>query len=328
MGFDNDPDNFIFYEGVSDCTGVSSWALPMLTFRSRVLDCQKPPLLPNAAARNWSPRVLWIYSNLNFNYFISFISFICSIFLVEPFGLTSALFCQGHFHIQALAAASAAPKPLALVLEELLTSLVPEGKQFSQGKGINFSLESGMGKDGVGLAADFQEKVWALIQEDVLDGTHCVVCMFFYQSLCLCLNHRQEGMAAKRAWHTSRLQEIPCDWAVLSLSTSCPVGRCISPRLARIGQTPELEHSAGAFLDSLCFLRLHDALHFDRDWPALWKALSILRVTSDIHVQLYDDNIVSYTWSYIYMYICAHRDKDNIYIKIYLFICFFQIMHI
>eukprot|EP00438_Fugacium_kawagutii_P012683 Skav207525 [mRNA] locus=scaffold907:349007:352267:+ [translate_table: standard] len=34
------------------------------------------------------------------------------------------------------------------------------------------------------------------------------------------------------------LEEIPCDWAVLSLSTSCPVGRCISPHLARIGPSP------------------------------------------------------------------------------------------
>lgn len=74
-----------------------------------------------------------------------------------------------HFHIQNLASTSPAPKPIALVLE-----------------------------DGVGLATDFREKVWALIQE-----------------------------------------EIPCDWDVLSLSSSCPAGRCISPHLARIGPHPD-----------------------------------------------------------------------------------------
>jgi len=33
-------------------------------------------------------------------------------------------------------------------------------------------------------------------------------------------------------------EEIPCDWDVLSLSTSCPAGRCVSPHLARIGPNP------------------------------------------------------------------------------------------
>jgi len=37
-------------------------------------------------------------------------------------------------------------------------------------------------------------------------------------------------------------EETPCDWNVLSLSSSCPTGRCTSPHLARIG--PDLQLSS------------------------------------------------------------------------------------
>ncbi|CAJ1335958.1 unnamed protein product [Effrenium voratum] len=85
----------------------------------------------------------------------------------------AASVAASHFHIQTLAStASTSPshKPIALVLE-----------------------------DGAKLAHDFQQRIWALIQE-----------------------------------------EIPCDWDVLSLSSSCPVGRCVSPHLTRIGPNANL----------------------------------------------------------------------------------------
>eukprot|EP00435_Cladocopium_sp_Y103_P063952 s1551_g25.t1 len=80
--------------------------------------------------------------------------------------------------------------------------LADEVRQRPLGSGQLHGHSTGRaGGDGVGLAIDFREKVWSLIQE-----------------------------------------EIPCDWDVLSLSTSCPAGRCISPHLARIGPYPEREN--------------------------------------------------------------------------------------
>ncbi|CAE7026917.1 unnamed protein product, partial [Symbiodinium sp. KB8] len=38
-------------------------------------------------------------------------------------------------------------------------------------------------------------------------------------------------------------EETPCDWNVLSLSSSCPTGRCTSPHLARIGPNLEISSS-------------------------------------------------------------------------------------
>ncbi|CAK8987280.1 unnamed protein product [Durusdinium trenchii] len=43
----------------------------------------------------------------------------------------------------------------------------------------------------------------------------------------------------QRVWSLIQ-EEIPCDWDVLSLSSSCPAGRCISPHLARIGPNAKL----------------------------------------------------------------------------------------
>ncbi|CAE8732574.1 unnamed protein product, partial [Polarella glacialis] len=37
-----------------------------------------------------------------------------------------------------------------------------------------------------------------------------------------------------KVWSLVR-EEAPCDWDVISLSTTCPVGRCVSPHLARVG---------------------------------------------------------------------------------------------
>ena len=69
-----------------------------------------------------------------------------------------------------------------------------------------------VGKDGIGLAHDFQQRVWSIIHEEICH------------------------MQSPSIWTPSKkIQEIPCDWDVLSLSSSCPTGRCISPHLARIG---------------------------------------------------------------------------------------------
>eukprot|EP00439_Symbiodinium_sp_Y106_P032631 s3643_g3.t3 len=69
-------------------------------------------------------------------------------------------------------------------------------------------------KDGAVLAEDFRDKVWP-----------SSLSLSLYLSLVL-----------------NCQQETPCDWNVLSLSSSCPTGRCTSPHLARIG--PDLQLSS------------------------------------------------------------------------------------
>merc|ERR1712232_915569 len=43
-----------------------------------------------------------------------------------------------------------------------------------------------------------------------------------------------------RLWSLVR-EELPCDWEVVSLSSRCPFGKCISPHLTRVpdGNEPE-----------------------------------------------------------------------------------------